>query len=75
MFAYAETWGVRAGSSIGAGNTARANCFWQNKSGDVGSGISAVDNVVADPLFVNRAGRDYHLSEGSPCAGKGAAQE
>jgi cysteine-rich repeat protein len=36
------------------------NCFWNNSSdfGNVGSGTN---NVIADPLFVNLAGNDYHL--------------
>lgn len=72
VIAFATTWGVRAGSDMGSGNVARGNCFWQNASGDVGSGIAASSNVVADPLFVDRARRDYRLKDGSPCGGKGA---
>jgi len=30
--------------------------------------FTAVDNVIADPLFENRAAKDYRLREGGPCA-------
>lgn len=32
-----------------------------------------ISNFTGDPLFVNRAGFDYHLQQGSPCIDQGTA--
>lgn len=44
------------------------NCFW-NPQGQV-SKVGAND-IIADPLFVNVVGNDYHLKSNSPCIGAG----
>lgn len=38
---------------------------------DIGVEVSGESNISADPLFVDRAGGDYHLSKDSPCIDAG----
>ena len=38
---------------------------------DVQGGWSGIGNIDSDPLFVNAAGHDYHLTAGSPCIDAG----
>jgi hypothetical protein len=59
------------GSNRGKRNEAYANVGFGNPSGDfvdwIGGGIDySGGNIVADPLFVDRIGHDYHLADGSP---------
>ena len=65
-----ESWWAAA---IGTGNRAERNCLWNGKLGNVAAqiGFTATDNTVADPLFTNRAAKDFGLRAGSPCVGKG----
>jgi hypothetical protein len=60
-----ETWW---GGTVGTGNLARKNCVWAGKQANItGSGLTATENLVTDPLFVNRASRDYRLSATGAC--------
>ena len=61
-----------AGNPVGTGNVVAGNCLWGGAHGNIqGSriGFTTSDNLIADPLYVDRASGDYNLQSGSPCAG------
>jgi len=41
---------------------------------DVEGGVPGTGNIDADPIFVNPANEDYHLSAGSPCIDTGTTR-
>jgi hypothetical protein len=56
--------------AAGTGNSATQNCLWMGAKGDVvtpGKGFSVKDNLPVDPLYVDRAMKDFHLQPTSPC--------
>lgn len=55
-------------SSINTHPTIRNNCYYGQKLGAFTYGEG---DFIADPLFVDRANGDYHLSVESPCINKG----
>ena len=60
----------RRDEASGGGNVARNNCLWAGREGNVdreGGGFGTQGNIAANPLFVNRARRDYRLSPRSRC--------
>jgi len=60
-------------SAVGRGNVVNHNCVFGGRQGNIQSprGFTATSNIVADPLYVNRTGKDFRLRVGSPCAGMG----
>ena len=68
-------------TSVGVGNVVEFNCVfgapsrfrhvvaWRNDRHE--GWLRSADNLIVDPLYVNRAIRDYRLQPGSPCAGWG----
>jgi hypothetical protein len=72
IVSYARTDNIASwwGGAVGTGNVARFNCVWQGQSENVDTrngGFRSIANRVADPLFVNRAQRDFRLRRGSHC--------
>jgi parallel beta-helix repeat protein len=64
---------------VGEANVVRRNCVFggARDDGDGGiespaEGFEALANLVADPLYVDRAAGDFKLAEDSPCAKLGA---
>jgi len=64
---------------VGEANLVRRNCIFGGVRDDGQGGIEspaegfeALDNLVADPLYVDRAAGNFELAEDSPCAKLGA---
>ena len=71
LYGYYE-WGEDGPQGIG--NVGVDNLVFANPYGDFVNDrtniISFLGNVVADPMFMNRAGYDFHLQLGSPARGR-----
>jgi nitrous oxidase accessory protein NosD len=50
---------------VGSGNLVRENCIWPKSIDGIGYTLGA--NVYADPLFLDRAGKDFRVRDTSPC--------
>jgi parallel beta-helix repeat protein len=61
------------GNPVGTGNSATDNCVWNGAQGNVAAqvGFTASANKAVNPLYANRAAKDFQLQSGSPCAGYG----
>ena len=61
------------GNPVGTGNAATDNCVWNGAQGNVAAqvGFTASANKAVNPLYANRAAKDFQLQSGSPCAGYG----
>jgi Right handed beta helix region len=72
IVAYTSSYNIEHywGGTVGSGNVARNNCLWEGHPTNVSEqvGFTAHDNTVADPMFVDRANRDYRLQPESACA-------
>jgi parallel beta-helix repeat protein len=57
----------------GTGNVARRNCLWSTRHpGNPGGlqtelAVPAIQNIITDPGYVNRAAKDFRLQPGSLC--------
>ena len=72
-FAYAAMDNT-TGCGVGSRDVVQHNCVWSNGSGNFPAshpGFTVLDNVEANPLYVNRAAGDFRLQPGSHCAGYG----
>jgi len=69
-FGFEHYWG----SAVGTGNAVSGSCV-DSPAGRTfetsPTGYTVSGTVTADPQYVNRAAKDFRLSAGSPCAGKG----
>ncbi|MCB0883072.1 MAG: right-handed parallel beta-helix repeat-containing protein [Thermoleophilia bacterium] len=65
------------GSGQGSGNKAQGNCLWNARKGNVGesSGLSVSGSIIQNPQYVDRGAKNFAMSPGSPCAGKGPAAD
>ena len=57
------------GNPVGTNNVARSNCVFGGRLISKGRGFTATANLETDPLYVNRATKDFTLRFDSPCAG------
>ena len=59
------------GGPVGTGNVLRSNCVWNGKGGNIDSsegGFTASANLVVNPVYVDRAAKNFALASGSPCS-------
>lgn len=63
------------GGPVGQNNRAENNCVFGGGKGNLQPGltnyVTVSGTVTADPMFVNRAAKDFRLKAGSPCAKMG----
>ena len=57
----------------GKGNVARRNCLWSTRHPDKAGiqpdiEVPTLENVVTEPAYAGRDGKDFRLEPGSPCA-------
>jgi hypothetical protein len=60
-----------------SGNLVTVNCVWNAPWGNTtwAGGFAYVDNLDRDPLFSDRAAKDFRVQAGSPCAGMGPVEQ
>jgi Right handed beta helix region len=61
------------GSPTPVGNVVQNSCVWNAPLGNFGytSGYTQRNNLDSDPLYIDRASKDFRLKAGSPCAAWG----
>jgi hypothetical protein len=72
VISYAASYNITShwSGALGSGNIVRNNCLWAGRLGDVNTsegGFTTSDNLIADPLFLDRVNRDYRLGITSLC--------
>ena len=76
VVSYAVTYEVTRSSTIpGTNNVVHDNCAWPAPGAyafDSSGGFIEWNNLIVNPLFVDRSAHNYTLRPGSPCTGKGA---
>ena len=61
-----------SGINKGGTPTIEYNCVYGNQLFDYSDWLPGFMDIPEDPIFVNRSGRDYHLSATSPCINAGS---
>ena len=64
------------GGPTGTGNVVTNNCFWNGHPRDIDDsegGFVHSQDILADPLYLDRAHKNFSLRAGSLCAGMGPA--
>jgi hypothetical protein len=73
--------------AVGTGDTATGNCLYANNPADPtyynsnngvdpeATNLTVAGSIVGDPLFTNRASKDFTLRSTSACLGKGAPRD
>ncbi len=64
-------WSAEGAGTPGEDNRVFGNCVWGGGLVQ-GPGVTYSDNKIAPPLFASRAGENFTLLRGSPCASFGA---
>ena len=72
IIAYSTEWNLYTNwnDDKGSDNVARRNCFWAGGAGNIETddgGLTAHDNMIANPQLRSRAQRDYRLHPASKC--------
>jgi hypothetical protein len=70
VIAYAAPYNITSywGGTPGSGNIVQSNCLWKGRKGEIDRrSLTVKGNVVANPLFVNRARHDLGLGLHSAC--------
>jgi parallel beta-helix repeat protein len=73
IIAFNTAFGIRThwSKARGKSNVARMNLLFGDGQADLDlEGLASMDNVIADPRFVDRAARDYRLADDSPAFGR-----
>jgi hypothetical protein len=75
IFAFNDQWGIKHDSDCPSSTLADHNVIWANGYAPVEEGCPGLDtsggNVLADPRFVDLAGRNLHLGAGSAALNQG----
>ena len=67
-----ESWWPAA-NPVGTRNIVAHNCLWRGRLGNFGGngGYRRRANIIANPSYIDRKGKDFRLRSGSPCTAMG----